>query len=115
MSILHQAEALINGPRREEYGDVELSFQRVANMWTVIFGHEVTSKQVAQAMIAFKLCREINAHKEDNLVDIAGYLLLLEKLHGTHTNDTPGENLDTDSSEQSAGLLTYSGERIPKA
>jgi len=79
-SILQEAERLINGDRREEYGDVKDSFNNIAAGWSVSFGKEVTGKQVALAMAWLKICRENNKSKRDNIVDIAGYAALIEKL-----------------------------------
>lgn len=79
-SVLQEAEEIINGERRDAYGPAEESFQRIATMWSVILKREVTSHQVALCMIAFKICREINKPKRDNLVDIAGYTALAEKV-----------------------------------
>lgn len=77
-----EAEATINGPRRGAYGGVHDSFARIAQMWTLILGHEVHPNQIALCMIALKMCREVNSHKHDNLVDIMGYTGLLAELHG---------------------------------
>lgn len=81
MNILEEADRIINGERRQAYGPVKTSFERVAKMWTAILGTEVSSQQVALMMIAFKIAREVNAHKDDNLVDIAGYTALLHQLY----------------------------------
>jgi hypothetical protein len=79
-TVLQEAERLINGPRRDAYGDVRESFDGVASGWSRIFGCEVTAEQVALAMVWLKVMREVNRHGRDNLVDIAGYAGLAEKL-----------------------------------
>lgn len=79
-SVLAEAEQLINGPRRDSYGDARDSFERVASMWSVILKRSVTAHEVALCMIALKLCREANKHSRDSLVDIAGYAGLAEKV-----------------------------------
>lgn len=79
-TILEEAEDIINGPRREAYGPVEESFERIARVWSGILGKPVTGKQVALMMIGLKVCREANSSHRDNLVDIVGYTLLTEKL-----------------------------------
>lgn len=78
--VLKQAEEVINGPRREAYGDAVESFKKIASMWSVVFKTEVTPRQVAQAMICLKVARDVNKAAEDNLVDIIGYAALAEKL-----------------------------------
>jgi len=80
---LDNAKELINGPRRAAYGPVEESFNRVALMWTAILQKEITPHQVALMMVAFKISREANSHKQDNLDDIAGYTALLEELYAS--------------------------------
>jgi hypothetical protein len=82
MSILEEAHAIIIGPRREAYGSVEESFERVATMWSVLLGKTVTREQVALCMVALKLCREMQKPGRDNRVDICGYTALLDHLNG---------------------------------
>lgn len=75
--ILTVAEELVNGPRAEDYGDAAENFQRVADLWSPIFGQEVTKAQVVQAMIGLKLSRLINSPEHtDTWIDIAGYAAL---------------------------------------
>lgn len=79
-SILQEAENLINGDRAESYGDAKENFENIAKGWSVLFGKEVTARQVGLAMAWLKICRENNNHKRDNLVDLAGYAALIERL-----------------------------------
>ena len=81
-SVMEEAERLINGDRRTDYGDVHESFMAVAVGWSRIFGTTVTPQQVALAMVWLKIMRQVNAHKRDNLVDICGYTGLAAKLAG---------------------------------
>lgn len=79
-SILQKAEEIVSGDRAEDYGDMRISFENIAKMWSVIVGKEVTARQVGLMMIALKLCRENNKHKEDNLIDGCGYFYILSKI-----------------------------------
>lgn len=79
-SVLAEAEDLINGPRRESYGDVTKSFEKVAVGWSSILNVHVTPRQVALAMIWLKVCRDIYKPNREHLVDICGYGGLAEKL-----------------------------------
>lgn len=81
LDILTEARDIISGPRREAYGDVTESFERVAIVWSALLKHEVTASDVALLMAAFKLCREANRPSHDNRVDAIGYLALKEQLH----------------------------------
>jgi len=80
MNILEEANGLINGDRQEDYGDAATDFARTAAMWSAILGTTVTPQQIPLCMIALKISRQCHRHKRDNLVDIAGYVALLEDL-----------------------------------
>jgi hypothetical protein len=79
-SVLIEADIIINGERKEAYGDAKTSFENIAAGWSVIAGVPLTGSQVALCMVWLKVCREAHSHKRDNLVDIAGYTALMEKL-----------------------------------
>jgi hypothetical protein len=79
-SVLAEAEQIINGPRRDAYGDVAESFNRIASVWSAILKRPVTAREVALCMIGLKLCRESNSHGRDNLVDICGYAELANQV-----------------------------------
>lgn len=79
-SILAEADRIINGPRREAYGPVEESFQRIADGWALILGQPVSSRQVALCMIWLKVMRHAQGKGRDDLVDISGYAALADKL-----------------------------------
>ncbi len=80
MSILEEADDIINGERAESYGSPLIMCNKIAGMWSQILGSEVTPKQVNLCMIALKICRETNKHSRDNLIDIAGYAGVIEKM-----------------------------------
>ncbi len=73
MDILKTALKLTTGDRHDEYGDCSVELDRVATMWSVIFKTDITPNQVALAMIALKITRQMHTNKKDNWVDIAGY------------------------------------------
>lgn len=80
-SILREAERIVGGDRRQDYGDMQTSFARIAGMWSIILGGaRVTPRDVARCMIALKLTRDCNRAKRDNLVDIAGYAHCAQQL-----------------------------------
>lgn len=78
--VLDKAKQIINGDRRESYGDVVDGFVSIATGWEVILGASVSARQVALCMIWLKVCRESNKASFDNLVDICGYAALGEEL-----------------------------------
>lgn len=81
ISILEEAESLIHGDRRGDYGHPLDDFTRTAKMWAAILGlTTITPEEVGLCMIAVKLSRECNKEKRDNLVDICGYAGTLEMI-----------------------------------
>lgn len=80
MSVLRKAERVIRGPRRSSYGPANASFKRVAAIWSAILDHPVTAQDVAMCMVGLKMVRQTTKHKRDNIVDMAGYVGLMEQL-----------------------------------
>lgn len=86
-TLCQEAERLINGERRGEYGPAKDSFTNIAETWTAHLrqrnilseSYYLKAADVAIMMAAFKLLRESSKPKRDNLVDAIGYILLAEK------------------------------------
>lgn len=72
-SICAEADRLVKGDRRADYGHPLDDFCRTAVMWSALIGARVTYKEVAQCMVALKMSREKNHEKRDNRVDACGY------------------------------------------
>lgn len=73
-SILHEAYGLVHGARQESYGHPLDDLTRTGRMWGAILGTEdIPAETVALCLVAVKISREVNGHKHDNLVDMAGY------------------------------------------
>lgn len=72
---LNEATRIITGQRDVQYGGPEENFSRIAKLWSVIFGIEITSEDVAMAMVAVKIARYASksGFQPDTWVDIAGY------------------------------------------
>lgn len=79
LSILVEAEGLVNGPRAQAYGTPQKNFGRWADLCKVM-GIDLTPEQLAMVMVLGKLAREANGHKRDNIVDAGGYLEIYERL-----------------------------------
>ena len=81
-NILQEADRLTgsNGARPDDYGHPRGNMQLTADLWTPILGVEVTPKQVALCMIQLKIARELFKEGRDNLVDIAGWARVIERL-----------------------------------
>ena len=79
-SILEQAQRLVYGPRESSYGHPAEDYGRVARLWSVILGHEVTPAQAALCMVAVKIAREIHKPSVENRVDGAGYFAVVDRI-----------------------------------
>lgn len=86
MSLLSEADKIINGPRRENYGPPEENFDRIAKMWNAFLSKKlnspsaITSHDVATMMILLKCARAATAPNYDTFLDIAGYAGCAERL-----------------------------------
>ena len=81
---LEQAQQLINGDRKSDYGDAYLNHQRIAALWnTYLSGfaiRELTPTDVAVMMMMLKIARVMHEHKDDSYVDICGYAALAAEM-----------------------------------
>ena len=69
-----EAARLVAGPRQGSYGHPADDFTRTGQMWGAILGTEaIPPHLVGLCQVALKISREVENHKRDNLVDIAGY------------------------------------------
>jgi len=76
--ILKNAMKLINGKRSKDYGDAYDNHQRIADLWSVVFGFKVLVWQVYLCLILVKVARLVNSPKHlDSMIDIPGYAALL--------------------------------------
>ena len=79
-SVLQEAITTINGERQDVYGAPENSFKLIGEYWSTYLRNRKSSFNVVDAvdvavmMTLFKIAREANQHKRDNIVDAAGYL-----------------------------------------
>lgn len=87
MSILTKAEELINGDRAKAYGCPLKMGRRIGLIWESILGIKVSPEQVNLCMLGLKIAREVNRHNQDNLVDMAGYAGVLEKIVGARLRE----------------------------
>lgn len=75
--ILKRAEELINGKRATEYGDAYENHERIAKLWTVVLGMDVSVGQVYLCLNQLKVSRLIETpDHEDSWIDLAGYAAL---------------------------------------
>jgi len=79
-NILEEAQEQVYGEKEERYGHPLENMAKIAELWKNILEIDITPEQVALCFIAAKIAREINTHSRNNLVDIAGYAAVLERI-----------------------------------
>jgi hypothetical protein len=76
VEALREAATIISSDRNKSYGGPEENFDRIAKLWTMLFGVEFSHEDVAMAMVAVKMARYMNrggGFQRDTWIDIAGY------------------------------------------
>lgn len=73
--VLVEAEKIIHGQRRDDYGSAEKSFNTIWNFWEPVLKNDTLSgaEKVALCMIGLKIARYMKSRDRDSVVDIAGY------------------------------------------
>jgi hypothetical protein len=79
-SILQEADRILNGDRDADYGDPVENFKRISRIASAILNKDITDEECCVVMLAVKLARENYRHKRDNLVDLAGYVEILNRI-----------------------------------
>lgn len=65
--ILDKAKDIVNGQREQDYGSPEDNFNKIAMLWTVYLGHDVTAKDV----VAMMNCLSLREHRRVEVQMIA--------------------------------------------
>lgn len=86
MSVLIEANELINGDRQKAYGEPKENLQKIADQWNLYLFQrtgrllELTAEDVCWMMADLKKVRQMNGASRDNVVDAAGYIGLVERV-----------------------------------
>lgn len=80
MSMTQEAQQLVNGDRKKDYGDMKESFMRIAGLWSAYLGVHVDQFDVAKMMILLKVSRAKHNNHRDSYVDVVGYIECIDKL-----------------------------------
>ncbi len=82
--ILVEAENIIHGQRRDDYGSAEDSFKRIWDLWVPILNTDILTgpEKVALCMMQLKVARYMKSRDRDSVVDIAGYAGCLAQVKG---------------------------------
>ena len=93
-SICDEAKEITSGERMDQYGHPKQNFKNIASLWNAYINNRVgpnrtrtldnllKPEDVSMMMILFKVAREQNGHKRDNVVDIAGYARTIAQIKG---------------------------------
>jgi hypothetical protein len=77
MNILDEANKIVNGRTQEDerqYGPFNDCMDKTRDIFNAISGLKLSTENMFQVLMALKLARESYAHKEDNLLDLCGYI-----------------------------------------
>ena len=91
-SILQEADRIVNGERQTDYSDPVENFKQIASIASTILKKELSAEDCCVVLMAVKLARESYKHKRDNLVDLAGYTEILNRIKTSKNSD---EKLNT--------------------
>lgn len=80
MNIAQEAINIVDGDRRQDYGDVKESFNRIAGLWSAYLGKHVDAFDVGKMMILLKVSRAKHTNHRDSYVDIVGYVECIDQL-----------------------------------
>jgi hypothetical protein len=75
VEALREAAKIIAGDRDAQYGGPEENFTRIAKVWSMILGVDISTEDVAMMMVGLKVARYANksGFQADTWIDIAGY------------------------------------------
>lgn len=79
-SILEEADKIVNGERQTDYDDPVTNFKRIAAIATELTDKELSPEDCVKVLMAVKMARQVFKHKRDNLVDLAGYTEILNRI-----------------------------------
>ncbi|NLH83140.1 MAG: hypothetical protein GX458_20210 [Phyllobacteriaceae bacterium] len=69
--------AVVLGARSVDYGAPNLAFDRIARLWSVALGVDITPRRVALLLALMKAARLVeNEDHEDGWADLAGYAVI---------------------------------------
>lgn len=81
---LQEAMNAVTGDRRRDYGSPLINHLRIAMRWNILLANRlmkpITPVQVALMMVDLKIAREQQTHKDDNFVDMAGYISCIDSM-----------------------------------
>lgn len=77
--LLDACKVALNS-RGQHYGKVLENHNRIAKIWSIILGSDITEEQVALMMVGLKVARLIETpDHQDSILDIAGYAAVMSE------------------------------------
>jgi DNA-binding protein H-NS len=76
MNILEKANKIVNFRTEEkdrQYGDFHECMEKTSNLASIMSNKNIDVNDCYNVLIALKLARQSNCHKEDNLLDLVAY------------------------------------------
>jgi hypothetical protein len=85
--ILSEVHSLVfGGDRNQAYGHPLDDYGKTSAFWSIVLkdklkdGEVVTEEDAILMMCCLKISREMNVHKRDNMMDLAGYAQCLQRV-----------------------------------
>lgn len=91
MNAIDTAASIIYGDREKAYGSPATNLNKIAQQWRLYilqkYGIDVDLdfEDVCYMMTDLKKVRQMNDHKDDNIVDGIGYLALIDRIANDHS------------------------------
>lgn len=77
MNILKKANEIVNKRSEEkerQYGDFQNCMKKTSELASIMSNKKISINDAYNVLIALKLARQSNSHKEDNLLDAVAYI-----------------------------------------
>lgn len=79
-SWLEQVDEITHSDRQRDYGSPLLNFTRIALRWSTYLNRKITPLDVAMMMVDVKIARQQQTYKEDNFLDMIGYVSCIDDM-----------------------------------
>ena len=115
MTVNEEADALVYGPREEDYSHPIIDFTTTGRLWGAILGiDDIDAEHVALMMAALKLSRLTrNPAHRDSMVDVCGYMAAYERVRLYREEEEEGDALYRGLSGQTVGTPTEPFKHAP--
>lgn len=90
VEVLEYAKSAITGQREQDHGEMENSFEAIAELWSAYLYSEISAKDVGIMMALLKIARIKTGHDvRDSFVDACGYMACAGELATKNENGEP--------------------------